>query len=90
MEYDQIAHNCGMFVGLTGVLWMRDVNRNSAVFVERGDVGYDCFRCVWYKARAGGMRRLATTKYYVREGSFHRCVEKAKSLISFFGRVNVR
>jgi hypothetical protein len=87
MEYDQIAIEAGLFVGISRELWMRDVSGSSAVFVEKGDVGYDCYRLVWYKAREDGIRRIAKEKRYVRGGSFNMAIDKAKSLISFYTKL---
>lgn len=83
---DAIAKEAGLLVCIAGELYMRDVSSNAAVFVERLDGNFNCYRLVWYDA-VDGTRRIKTEKFYARDTTFHEAVKKAQQIIQFYEKI---
>lgn len=80
---DVIAKENGLLIAISSELYTCDLTTNSAIFVERVDSGFHCYRINWFQPK-NAIREIDKEKFYIVSGSFDRAIQRAVKILKWY------
>lgn len=79
---DALAKEAGLLIAIADELYMSDLSKNSAIFVEVGREVCRCYKLTWEYQETDGVRKIQHQKDYI-SGTPYVVFKKAKDIIDW-------